>query len=120
MGPSKQVARRDYCAACRHSVGAARGVGDWRHRHGDRGAESGCLRRLAVGDCLTAGGEPSTVACDDADAATRITEVFDDEYTAGTLAELSCPEGSSIVEQRSVLDDEDDSAEAAACVESLP
>ena len=75
---------------------------------------------LAVGDCLTAGAEPSTVACDDADAAARITEVFDDEYTAGTLAEVSCPEGSSIVEQRSVLDDEDDFAEAAACVEPLP
>jgi len=75
---------------------------------------------LAVGDCLTAGAEPSTVACDDADAATRITEVFDDEYTAGALAELGCPEGTSIVEQRSVLDEEDATAEAAACVEPLP
>lgn len=75
---------------------------------------------LAVGDCLTAGAEPSTVACDEADAATRITEVFDGEYTAGTLAALSCPEGSSIVEQRSVLDEEDAIAEAAACVEPLP
>ena len=84
------------------------------------GPSSESSSALAVGDCLTAGAEPSTVACDDADAATRITEVFDDEYTAGTLAELSCPEGSSIVEQRSVLDEEDATAEAAACVEPLP
>ena len=75
---------------------------------------------LDVGDCLTAGAEPSPVSCDDTDAASRVTEVFDDEYTAGTIAELTCPKGSSIVEQRSVTDDEDSLAEAAACVEPVP
>jgi len=80
---------------------------------------SGTSGELAVGSCLTGDAGPTDVACDDPQAAMRITEVFDSEYTAGTLADLTCPEGSSIIEQRSVLDDDEDLPQMAACAEPV-
>lgn len=76
------------------------------------------LGALKVGDCLTAGAEPETVDCGASDAAVRVTEVFEG-VTSGTMASLGCPAGSHVLEQRGLLDDDDDLAERAACAQPL-